>query len=449
MTDFERAVEATRQWMEGPRFAGIRRLYSARQVVEQRGTIAHDYTVAREAAEGFYARLRELFAAQRSITTFGPYSPGQAVTLKRMGIEAIYLGGWATSAKGSTGEDPGPDLASYPLSQVPDEAAVLVRALLTADRNQQYLRARMPEQKRAETPAHDFRPWIVADADTGHGGDPHVRNLVRRFVEAGVPGYHIEDQRPGTKKCGHQGGKVLVPSDEQIKRLNAARFQLDVMGVPGIIVARTDAEAATLLDGRGDERDQPFLLGATNLQIPSYKACILALLRRLDELGLDGLQGHRLYALSPEEGEAADRWLERTGLNRRSAEAAEALSAGQLATVDAALDQAASRLVELWEAEAGLMTFGEAVAEVLEFRLGEGESFELDADGWREFAAGASLWAAKERAKQLGIQVVWDCEHAKTTEGYYQVRGGIPFAIAKSLAAAPFADLLWMETKTA
>jgi isocitrate lyase len=449
MTDFERAVEATRQWMEGSRFAGIRRLYSARQVVEQRGTIAHDYTVAREAAEGFYARLHELFAAQRSITTFGPYSPGQAVTLKRMGIEAIYLGGWATSAKGSTGEDPGPDLASYPLSQVPDEAAVLVRALLTADRNQQYLRARMPEKKRAETPAHDFRPWIVADADTGHGGDPHVRNLVRRFVEAGVPGYHIEDQRPGTKKCGHQGGKVLVPSDEQIKRLNAARFQLDVMGVPGIIVARTDAEAATLLDGRGDERDQPFLLGATNLQIPSYKACILALLRRLDELGLDGLQGHLLYALSSEEAEAADRWLERTGLNRRSAEAAEALSAGQLASVDAALDQAASRLVELWEAEAGLMTFGEAVAEVLEFRLGEGESFELDADGWREFAASASLWAAKERAKQLGIQVVWDCEHAKTAEGYYQVRGGIPYAIAKSLAAAPFADLLWMETKTA
>src|SRR6185436_9623540 len=247
-TPFERDVAATQKYFDSPRFDGIIRLYTARQVVEQRGAIPTDYTVAREAAAAFHPRLRELFAQKKSITTFGPYSPGQAVTIKRMGIEGIYLGGWATSAKGSINEDPGPDLASYPLSQVPDEAAGLVRALLTADRNQQYLRLRMTDAQRAATPATDYRPFIIADADTGHGGDPHVRNLIRRFVEAGVPGYHIEDQRPGTKKCGHQGGKVLVPSDEQMKRLNTARFQLDVMGVPGIIVARTDAEAATLLD---------------------------------------------------------------------------------------------------------------------------------------------------------------------------------------------------------
>ena len=278
------------RYFDSPRFDGIIRLYSARQVVEQRGTIPTDYPVAREAAAAFYDRLRELFAEHKSITTFGPYSPGQAVTMKRMGIEGIYLGGWATSAKGSTSEDPGPDLASYPLSQVPDEAAGLVRALLTADRNQQYLRLRMTEEQRAATPAVDFRPFIIADADTGHGGDPHVRNLIRRFVEAGVPGYHIEDQRPGTKKCGHQGGKVLVPSDEQIKRLNTARFQLDIMGVPGIIVARTDAEAANLIDSRADERDQPFLLGATNLKIPSYKSCFLAMVRQLLRVGRHGTQ---------------------------------------------------------------------------------------------------------------------------------------------------------------
>ena len=107
------------------------------------GTIGHDYTIARESAAAFYDRLRQLFAERKSITTFGPYSPGQAVAMKRMGIEGIYLGGWATSAKGGTSEDPGPDLASYPLSQVPDEAATLVRALLTADRNQQYSRSRL------------------------------------------------------------------------------------------------------------------------------------------------------------------------------------------------------------------------------------------------------------------------------------------------------------------
>ena len=123
MRSFEQEINETQEWFDSPRFEGIIRLYTARQVVEQRGTIPTDYTVAREAAAAFYDRLRELFAERKSITTFGPYSPGQAVAMKRMGIEGIYLGGWATSAKGSTSEDPGPDLASYPLSQVPDEAA--------------------------------------------------------------------------------------------------------------------------------------------------------------------------------------------------------------------------------------------------------------------------------------------------------------------------------------
>src|SRR6476660_4590349 len=182
-TPFEQDVAAMQRYFDSPRFEGIIRLYSARQVVEQRGTIPSDYIVAREAAAAFYDRLRELFAQRKSITTFGPYSPGQAVTIKRMGIEGIYLGGWATSAKGSINEDPGPDLASYPLSQVPEEAAGLVRALLTADRNQQYLRVRMTEEQRAATPATDFRPFIIADADTGPAGHLHVRNLIRRFVE--------------------------------------------------------------------------------------------------------------------------------------------------------------------------------------------------------------------------------------------------------------------------
>jgi hypothetical protein len=127
---FDERVAAMRAWFESPRFEGILRLYSPRQVVEQQGTIRTDYTVARTAAEAFHARLRQLFAQRKQITTFGPYSPGQAVTMKRLGIEGIYLGGWATSAKGSITEDPGADLASYPLSQVPDEAAPVVRALL-------------------------------------------------------------------------------------------------------------------------------------------------------------------------------------------------------------------------------------------------------------------------------------------------------------------------------
>ena len=151
----------------------------------------------------------------------------------------------------------------------------------------------------------DYRPFIIADADTGHGGDAHVRNLIRRFVEVGVPGYHIEDQKPGVKKCGHQGGKVLVSENEQIQRLNAARFQLDIMQVPGIIVARTDAEAANLLDGCADERDQPFILGVTNLAVPSYKAVFLALQRKLHEAGVDEVRGHLMFAMSDSEYAAA------------------------------------------------------------------------------------------------------------------------------------------------
>ena len=449
MADVDHEVAETQRYFDSPRFTGITRLYTARQVVEQRGTIGVDYTVAREASVAFYARLRELFGQRKSITTFGPYSPGQAVTMKRCGIEGIYLGGWATSAKGSTDEDPGPDLASYPLSQVPDEAAGLVRALLTADRNQQYLRLQMTDEQRAATPAVDYRPFIIADADTGHGGDPHVRNLIRRFVEAGVTGYHIEDQRPGTKKCGHQGGKVLVPSDEQIKRLNTARFQLDIMKVPGIIVARTDAEAANLIDGRADERDQPFLMGVTNVSVPPYKSCFLAMLRRFHAKGVHELNGHLLYALGEDEYTAADAWLAGRGITTIIDEAAASWVADREQSLDSLFDKVESQFVDAWQDDAGLDTYGNAVAEILRFKESEGEALAMKPAEWLEFAKTAPLYVAQRKAAELGIDAPWDCELARTPEGYYQVRGGIPYAIAKSLAAAPFADILWMETKTA
>jgi isocitrate/methylisocitrate lyase len=449
MGAYEDEIAELGQWMAGERFRGTTRVYSPRMVVEQRGTVRQDYTVAREAAEGFYALLREMFAEGKSITSFGPYSPGQVVQMKRAGIKGIYLGGWATSAKGSTEEDPGPDLASYPLSQVPEEAAGLVRALLTADKNQAFARARMSPDERAATPEVDFRPFIIADADTGHGGDAHVRNLVRRFVEAGVPGYHIEDQKPGAKKCGHQGGKVLVAEDEQIKRLGAARFQLDVMGVPGIIVARTDAEAANLIDSAGDERDQPFILGVTNIAIPSYKAAFLAIIRQLHNAGVEELKGHLIYAVSEEEYADADAWLESAGVASKIAEAARNYTAGEGGTAEDTLDLVSDAFLAAWQADAGLTTLGQAVADMIAFRSDEESAPDITVEEWNAFASRASWYEIRSRAKELGVDVVWDAELAQTPEGYYQVQGGIPYAIAKSLAAAPFADLLWMETKTA
>src|ERR1035438_2365792 len=400
-TTFDQQVEAARQWFTSPRFDGIVRLYSPRQVAEQQGTISGDYSVARRAAEEFYPRLRELFAQRKQITTFGPYSPGQAVMMKRMGMEGIYLGGWATSARGSVTEDPGPDLASYPLSQVPDEAAGLVRALLAADKNQHFARMRMTEQQRKSTPTIDFRPFIIADADTGHGGDARVRNLIRRFVEVGVPGYHIEDQKPGAKKCGHQGGKVLGSSDEPIKRRNAPLFQLDSMRVPAIIGARTDAESATFIESRSDERDQPFILGATNVDLPSYKAGYLAILRKLYELGVDEVRGHMLFALSEAEYEAAYKWLQRVGLLSMISERAPALKNMSATDLDAALDKIDTRYVETWQSEAGMKSYGRAVAEVLEFRAAEGERFEMTADEWLAFAKKASFYRSEEHTSEL------------------------------------------------
>jgi isocitrate lyase len=449
MDSFESEVAATATWFASPRFEGITRLYSARQVVEQRGTIATDYTVARVAAEQFYDRLRQLFAERKHITTFGPYSPGQAVALKRAGIEGIYLGGWATSAKGSVTEDPGPDLASYPLSQVPDEAAPIVRALLTADRNQRFARSRLSEAQRANSPEIDYRPFIIADADTGHGGDAHVRNLIRRFVEAGVPGYHIEDQKPGTKKCGHQAGKVLVGVDEQIKRLNAARFQLDVMNVPGLIVARTDAEAATFLEGRGDERDHPFILGATKDELPTYKIGYVAILRKLRELGVDDARGYLLFKISDEEYDEASAWLGRTGVASMLEKSALEYQQPGGPSVEELLERIETRYLEAWLAEANLSSYPQAVADLLEFRASEGETFDMNADEWLAFASQTSLHAAAAKARSMGIDIAWDCEACKTPEGFYQVQGGIEYAIARSLAVAPFADVLWMETKTA
>jgi isocitrate lyase len=449
MNSFEQRLEEVSNWFASPRFKSIIRLYSPRQVVEQRGTLGAEYPVARKAAEGFYARLRELFDAGKSITTFGPYSPGQAVTIRRMGIEGIYLGGWATSAKGSITEDPGADLASYPLSQVPDEAAAIVRALLTADKNQLFARLRMNAEQRNGTPEIDYRPFIIADADTGHGGDAHVRNLIRRFVEVGVPGYHIEDQKPGVKKCGHQGGKVLVSENEQIQRLNAARLQLDIMQVPGIIVARTDAEAATLLDGCADERDQPFILGVTNLNVPSYKAVFLSIHKTFFESGVDEVRGHLMFAMSDAEYARAIAWLEKRGMISLIKESAEAFKNSRDGNLDGMLDKASQRILDVWQEEANLKTYRQAVADAIVFRTNEGESFEMTPEAWLEFSQRASWYAARKKARQMEVEVTWDCEPAKTPEGYYQVQGGLEYAIAKSLAAAPFADILWMETATA
>jgi isocitrate lyase len=221
------------------------------------------------------------------------------------------------------------------------------------------------------------------------------------------------------------------------------------MGVPGIIVARTDAEAANLLDGCDDERDQPFILGATNPDVPSYRVAYLAVMRRLHEAGITEINGHLLYAVPQAEADAADAWLERSGVAHAVDEAARAHLDGAGHLAEATLDTAADAFLTAWEADAGLETLADAVADVMAFRVEEGAELEMSVDEWRADAAHQPWATLRAAAERMGLRVDWDPERAKTPEGYYQVRGGIEYAIAKSLAVAPHADLLWMETKTA
>jgi isocitrate lyase len=185
------------------------------------------------------------------------------------------------------------------------------------------------------------------------------------------------------------------------------------------------------------------------MELPSYKTGYIAIWRKLFELGVEEIRGHLLYELSDLEYQQADEWLASAGLLSTLEEKAKTFQGSRDASVEGLLNEVLSDYVDLWQAEAGLETYADAVADVIEFRTNEGERFELTTDRWREFAKKASYYEARERAKALGIHTIWDCEHARSPEGFYQIQGGIDYAIAKSLAVAPFADLLWMETKTA
>src|SRR5688500_13732199 len=223
-----------KQWDGSPRWKGVRRDYSAEDVKRLRGSIEIKYTLAEMGAE----RLWQLLHSEPYVAALGALTGNQAVQQVRAGLKAIYLSGWQVAADANLSGNMYPDQSLYPADSVPAVVKRINNALLRADQIQTVT---------GEGDVHWLAP-IVADAEAGFGGNLNAFELMKMMIEAGAAGVHFEDQLSSAKKCGHMGGKVLVPTREAIDKLVAARLASDVMGVPTLILARTDAEAADLLD---------------------------------------------------------------------------------------------------------------------------------------------------------------------------------------------------------
>ncbi|EYR64893.1 Isocitrate lyase [Actinotalea ferrariae CF5-4] len=242
------ADELARAWATDPRWSGVRRDWSPADVVALRGSLGEEHTLARRGAE----RLWELLHSRDLVAALGALTGNQAVQQVRAGLEAIYLSGWQVAADANLAGQTYPDQSLYPADSVPAVVRRINNALLRADQ---------VETAEHGAPRREWLAPIVADAEAGFGGPLNAYELMRAMIAAGAAGVHWEDQLAAEKKCGHLGGKVLVPTSQHVRTLSAARLAADVADVPTVVIARTDALAADLLTSDVDERDHPFLTG--------------------------------------------------------------------------------------------------------------------------------------------------------------------------------------------
>ncbi len=255
MTRDEQIAALEKEWRENPRWANLSRGYSAADVVRLRGSVQPENTLARLGAEKLWAQVNG-GAKKGYVNSMGAITGGQAMQQAKAGIEAIYLSGWQVAADGNTSETMYPDQSLYAYDSVP----AMVRRI-----NNTFRRADEIQWSRGIDPDDEnyidyFLP-IVADAEAGFGGVLNAFELMKNMISAGAAGVHFEDQLAAVKKCGHMGGKVLIPTQEAVQKLIAARLAADVLGVPTILLARTDAEAANLLTSDVDDNDKPFVTG--------------------------------------------------------------------------------------------------------------------------------------------------------------------------------------------
>jgi isocitrate lyase len=248
----QQAANLQSQWETDQRWATIERTYTAQDVIRLRGSVVEEHTLARRGAN----RLWELLHSEDAVRALGAITGNQAVQMVKAGLQAIYLSGWQVAADGNLAGQTYPDQSLYPANSVPAMVRRINNALLRADQI-----AWSERTVDSTAPRQQWLAPIVADAEAGFGGPLNAFELMKSMIDAGAAGVHFEDQLSSEKKCGHLGGKVLIPTGQHIKTLNAARLAADVYGVPSLVIARTDAHSASLLTSDVDERDRQFVTG--------------------------------------------------------------------------------------------------------------------------------------------------------------------------------------------
>jgi len=248
MNQREQEIAALKKdWAESPRWKGVKRGYAAEDVVRLRGSVRIEHTLAKNGAEKLWKMVKE----QPFVNSLGALTGNQAMQQVKAGVPAIYLSGWQVAADANDSLTMYPDQSLYAVSSVPNVVRRINNALLRADQIQWM-------EGKGDT---DYMAPIVADAESGFGGVLNAFELMKAMIDAGAAGVHFEDQLASVKKCGHMGGKVLVPTQEAVQKLIAARLAADVLGVPTLLLARTDAEAADIVTTDVDDNDRPFLTG--------------------------------------------------------------------------------------------------------------------------------------------------------------------------------------------